>query len=130
MTHSSWGARRCAARTDVVAEHEDVGLFERARVGRARALVEEPELAEERALVEHRDQRLATVGRTGEDRDPPVDDAEQLRRRVALAEEHLVARDRADRRLLTERLERVGRQRAEQLGGLEDAAFRHGARRA
>ncbi len=46
----------------VVVEHEDLRRFERAGVGRSGSVVEEPELAEQRSLVEHRDERLATVG--------------------------------------------------------------------
>ena len=61
----------------------------------------------------------------------PVDDAEELGRGVALAEEApRCGRSCGSWRLLTQRLERVGRQRSEQLRRLEDAAFRHGARRA
>lgn len=115
---------------DVVAEHEEVGLLEGTSVGRTWAFVEQPELAEERAFVEYRHQRFATVGGAGQDRDLAVDYAEELRRRVALAKQDLVAGDRPHGRLLAEHLEGVGRQRAEQLRGLEDAAFRHGARRA
>ena len=46
----------------LVVEHEHLGRFERPGVGGPWAVVEEAELAEQRALVEHRDERLTPVG--------------------------------------------------------------------
>ena len=66
----------------LVAEHDDAASPSSARrVGRARAVVEEAELAEQRALLEHRDERLAPVGRRVSDRDPPVRRCRTARRR-------------------------------------------------
>ena len=129
ITQSSVGSRVDARRARPRSRaRRRVRVLERPGVGRARAVVEEAELAEQVALVEHRDQRLASVGRPGGDRDAPADDAEQLAGGVALAEEHLVAGDRTDRRLLAGASSSVvGRQRAEELRRLEDASFGHGA---
>ena len=60
----------------------------------------------------------------------PSDDAEELGRVVALAEETSLRATSRIVRLLTERLEHVRRQRSEQLRRLEDAAFRPWCRRA
>jgi hypothetical protein len=83
--------------------------------------VEQSHLAEQAAVVEYCDHRLAAVARARRDRNPSVTHDEQLGRVVALAEDDVVARELALLRLVGQfRAHRLG-ERAEQRGGIEDA---------
>ena len=94
-------------------------------IGGARPGIEETELAEQRALVEYRYQRLAPVGRAGEDGDAAADDSEEFVARIAAPEEHFVARHTADTGSGTQGLQCFRGERTEELGGLEDASLSH-----
>ena len=125
MIQRSCGSALIAARTAVVVEHEHLGGFERTGIGGTGTVVEETELAEQRSLVEHGDERLTAVGRPGQDGDASADDPEELVGVVAASEEHFVASDAPDGRRRPQRLQCFRWERTEELGRFEDASLGH-----
>ena len=126
ITHSSSG--RCSQHRPhrLVAELDDRRVGERPRVGRCAA---RRRRAAARRRARPRSSTAITVSRPSPDwvamAMRPSCDHVQLVGRVALAEQHLVARERRARsRLRPELVEHVlGRKCCEQLGGVEQSAF-------
>ena len=107
-------------------DRDQVDGGERAGVGRAHAAVEHRHLAEQRARSEHREHRLAVVGRLGHDRDPAREHDVQVRRGLALLEDRVAAAVARERGPASQLLEQLGRQCAEEIGLVEHRrACRH-----
>ena len=128
MTQRRCGCASMRGAHGVVAEHDELGLLERAGVGRARTVVEQRPSSPKSAPSSS---TATSDSRPSGDRvriaTRPADDPEQLGRGIALAEQHLVAARRCAWWPPSAGSRAVGRQRPEQLGRLEDPSVRHGA---